>query len=63
MRLASRAKLSPFDFLALLPAVADLVGDVVVVVSDKRVTPEEIAIIGADLVAIVQSVVGRKGPT
>jgi hypothetical protein len=62
MRLSSAAKLSPLDFLAILPALARLVGTVVEALSassdgGKRVTSEELAQIGADLVAIVQAVI------
>lgn len=65
MRLASASKLSPLDFLAILPALARLVGDVVTALSaqsdgGKRVTSEELAGIGADLVAIVQAVLPGK---
>jgi hypothetical protein len=60
MRLAARSKLSPIDFLGLLPAIADLIGDVVDMVRDGKVTAEEITAVGTDLIAIVQAVVGRK---
>lgn len=61
MRLAARSKLSPIDLLGILPAIADLIGDVVDMVRDGKVTPEEITAVGTDLIAIVQAVVGRKG--
>ena len=56
MKLASRSKLDPFDFLRILPAIAQLVGDVVAALKDKKITKEEVEKIGADLIAIVGTV-------
>lgn len=60
MRHYSAAKLQLGEWLALLPAIASLVGDVVAALHDGHVTPEEVNRIGQDLFDIVGTVIGRK---
>lgn len=50
------SKLNVLKWVAILPGIAKLVGEVVDALKDGRVTPEEITRIGEDLVALVASV-------
>ena len=52
----AKAKLDVFKWIAILPQIAALVGEVVEALSDKRLTQEEIRKIGSDFVAIIASV-------
>lgn len=50
--------LNPSVFLKLIPALAELVGEVVDALRDGRVTDDEIQAIGQKLLALVQAVTG-----
>lgn len=52
-----KSKLNVFKWVAILPAIAELVGTVVDALKDGRVTPDEITRIGEALTGIVASVV------
>jgi hypothetical protein len=59
MRLVSMSKLHPLDWLAILPAIAVLVGHVVDALRDGRLEEDEIKRLGNELVAIVGTVAGK----
>lgn len=51
-----KSKIDVFKWIAVLPSIAELVGEVVDALKDKRLSEEELRKIGADLVAIVAAV-------
>lgn len=52
-----KSKLNVFAWVAILPQIAELVGDVVSALKDGRIDAEEAKSIGERLVAIVAAVV------
>jgi hypothetical protein len=52
-----KSKLNVFAWVAILPQIAELVGDVVSALKDGRIDGEEAKSIGERLVAIVAAVV------
>jgi hypothetical protein len=55
----ARSKLNVFDWIAILPRIASLIGDVVEALRDGKLSPDEVTRIGGELIAIVASVVTK----